>query len=192
MSTWFDEQYYLTVKLAQLHAINETDLNGQQYTMKTLLDALDRAGLTPEEHYLQYGRDEGLNPNAYFNEQEYLIAKTAQVNDIRQDGRADWTVEQVATAIKNINMTPLQHYERYGTQETFTNGSLINPSNAFDANAYASAKLYQLEQYGTAQEKSTWAEKNGAELAQYIEEQGMSMVITICCMAPRKPKQMMC
>lgn len=38
-------------------------------------------------------------------------------------------------------MIPVTHYEKYGAYEQFPDGSFINPSNGFDANAYYAAKL---------------------------------------------------
>ena len=144
MSVWFAQVYYLTAKLKQVHAVGEKDPDGNEYTMDTLLEALDRAGLTPEEHYAAWGRVEGLNPNAWFNSVEYLYAKTNQVNSVKQDGRSDWTVDDVLQAMNAEGMTPLEHYQRYGAYETDTNGFAINPSNSFDANGFFAAKLSHL------------------------------------------------
>ena len=88
MSLWFSTSYYFSAKLAQLRAVGERDASGHEYTLQTLQDAFTRAGLTPESHFERYGRAEGLNPNPYFNEVEYLQAKTAQVNSIRQEGKS--------------------------------------------------------------------------------------------------------
>ena len=54
--------------------------------------------------------------------------------------------------------------------------NLINPSNAFDANAYVAAKLYQLQTSGTEEEKAEWAGKTAADVVAAIAENGMSPV----------------
>ena len=172
MSTFFDESYYLKSKLAQLHSVGEKDADGNDYTLETLQTAIADAGMTPETHYLIYGRAEKLNPNAYFNESEYLIAKTNQVNSVAQDGRKNWTVDEIKTAIADIGLTPAEHYEIFGGHETDAKGNLINPSNAFDANAYAAAKLFELK----ATEPEKWAGKTAANVVTAIAEAGMSPI----------------
>ena len=176
MAIFFDESYYLKSKLAQLESVGEKDANGTAYTLDSLKQAISDAGMTPETHYQTYGRTEQLNPNAYFNEAEYLIAKTMQVNSIAQDGRTNWTVDEVKAAIEDIGLTPAEHYEVYGGHETDAKGNLINPSNAFDANAYVAAKLYQLQTSGTEEEKAEWAGKTAADVVAAIAENGMSPV----------------
>lgn len=176
MAIFFDESYYLKSKLAQLESVGEKDANGNAYTLDSLKQAISDAGMTPETHYQTYGRTEQLNPNAYFNEAEYLIAKTMQVNSIAQDGRTNWTVDEVKAAIEDIGLTPAEHYEVYGGHETDAKGNLINPSNAFDANAYVAAKLYQLQTSGTEEEKAEWAGKTAADVVAAIAENGMSPV----------------
>lgn len=176
MAIFFDESYYLKSKLAQLESVGEKDANGNAYTLDSLKQAISDAGMTPETHYQTYGRTEQLNPNGYFNEAEYLIAKTMQVNSIAQDGRTNWTVDEVKAAIEGIGLTPAEHYEVYGGHETDAKGNLINPSNAFDANAYVAAKLYQLQTSGTEEEKAEWAGKTAADVVAAIAENGMSPV----------------
>lgn len=177
MATWFDEAYYLKAKLAQLKATNEKDGNGNDYTLTTLKKAIADNGMTPEEHYNAYGRSEGVNPNAYFNEAEYLQAKLEQLHSVNEtDAHGNpYTLTTLKEAIANIGLTPAEHYELYGSHETNGDGTLINPSNAFDANAYAAAKLHQL-QHGTAEERAAWADKTPADVMDAIQDAGMSPV----------------
>lgn len=172
MATFFDESYYLKTKLAQLKSKGEKDADGNDYTLTTLQKAIADAGMTPETHYQLHGRTEQLNPNAYFNEAEYLIAKTNQVNSIAQDGRSNWTVEEVKAAIAGLNMSVAEHYEAFGGHETDAKGNLINPSNAFDANAYVVAKLAEL----VKTEPEKWAGKTASDVIAAIAENGMSPV----------------
>ena len=178
MANFFDETYYLKSKLAQLNSIGETDANGKAYTLTTLKQAIADAGMTPESHYQQYGVTEHLNPNPYFNEVEYLEAKLQQLTSIKAkdaDGK-DYTMTTLKQAIADIGMTAAEHYEKYGSHETDASGNLINPSNAFDANAYVAAKLYQLQHSGTAAEKAQWADKTAADVVQAIADADMSLV----------------
>ena len=78
----------------------------------------------------------------------------------------------------------------YGGHETDAKGNLINPSNAFDANAYVAAKLYQLQTSGTEEEKAEWAGKTAADVVAAIAENGMSPV-SHYEMVRRKPMQEM-
>lgn len=149
MSYLFDEAYYVACKLAQLKSVQEKDpRTGQDYTRDGLYKAFADAGLTPREHYEAYGRSEKLNPNPYFNEYEYLEAKARQLNsvgDLPNPAGGPWDAEAVLKAITEAGMSPAEHYEIYGAFERDADGNFINPSNAFDANAYWSAKLAQLQ-----------------------------------------------
>ncbi len=145
MAYAFDEGYYIRSVLALLNSGKAVAQGGAPYTEAAFRQAVSDAGLTLKEHYEGFGRFEGLNPNAYFNEREYLAAKLKQLHSL---GAADGsgrphTLESLAKAIAGLGMTPVEHYERIGAYETDAAGNYINPSNAFDANAYFAAKLLQ-------------------------------------------------
>mgnify|MGYP005868588779 CR=1 FL=1 len=177
-SSAFDQSYYLASKLAQLHSTGETDANGNAYTMASLTATLAAQGMSPLQHYLQFGRDEGLNPNAWFNESEYLNAKLAQLHSTGEtDASGDpYTLASLQQAISDAGMTPLEHYEQFGHAETNADGTLINPSNAFDANAYVAAKLYQLQTAGSSAEQAAWADKSPADVLASLEDASLSPV----------------
>ena len=177
-SSAFDQSYYLASKLAQLHSTGETDANGNAYTMASLTATLAAQGMSPLQHYLQFGRDEGLNPNAWFNESEYLNAKLAQLHSTGEtDANGDpYTLASLQQAISDAGMTPLEHYEQFGHAETNADGTLINPSNAFDANAYVAAKLYQLQTAGSSAEQAAWADKSPADVLASLEDASLSPV----------------
>ncbi|MBZ9557619.1 hypothetical protein KGQ96_06035 [Halomonas coralii] len=57
----FDSTEYLKDKLAQLQESGATQANGEAYeTIADVANAFQAAGLSPLEHYNQYGQDEGL------------------------------------------------------------------------------------------------------------------------------------
>lgn len=129
----FNESYYLNAKLTALQA-TETEWVGKTTDfLKTVLQNV--YGLTAEDHYNQYGRTEGLAPNAYFNADEYKLAKATAMFDsgkyltieaAQADFDAKWPFDSY------------QHYLLYGSKEG------INPSNSFDESAYYDAKLADL------------------------------------------------
>lgn len=177
-SSTFDPSYYLASKLAQLRSTGEVDADGNAYTMASLTATLAAQGMSPLQHYLQFGRDEGLNPNAWFNESEYLNAKLAQLHSTGEtDANGDpYTLASLRQAISDAGMTPLEHYEQFGHAETNADGTLINPSNAFDANAYVAAKLYQLQTTGSSEEQTAWADKSPADVLAALEDASLSPV----------------
>lgn len=147
MAGFFDEGYYLSHKVAQLAKDDLTAADGSAYTPETLKTYFSELGITPEAHYKEYGRGEALNPNPYFNETEYLTAK----KDLLAQANPAWvdiSISELRLFMEQLGVTPAEHYEQYGAFESDTNGVLLNPSNAFDANAYFAAKLVTLKASG--------------------------------------------
>nr|MCR5814195.1 hypothetical protein [Desulfovibrio sp.] len=172
----FDLEYYLSSKLAQLKAHNDKDSNGQDYTRETLLQAIHKVGMTAEQHYQKYSVTEGTSANPYFNTVEYLKAKLQQLqNSADAAERVEWagkTIEDVAKAFKAAGLSAEEHYLRYGCRETDQDGKFINPSNAFDANAYVAAKLAQL----CATDPDHWQGKTALDVMEAIVKAGMTPV----------------
>ena len=166
---YFDETYYLQSKLAQLKNIGESyHPDGETWNATNLKAFMLEQGMTPQEHYLRYGRSEGLDPNPYFNEAEYLQSKTNQLNSVRElkpgaDTFSNWTVADTLKAITDAGMLPVEHYERYGAFETSGGGDFINPSSALDTSAYWSAKLSQLQ---TTEPNGNWTQEKMLEAFQ--------------------------
>lgn len=178
MTTMFDAAYYLRAKTAQLNGAGKTDDEGVAYTPESFLALLGRLDLTPEEHYERFGKFEGLNANAYFNEREYLAAKVRQLQSIgeKDANGAEYTVGSLSLLLASSGMSPLEHYSRFGAYETDAEGNFINPSNAFDVNAYLSAKLLHAHTTNSVVNDKTGAEISMDDLVAAMVESGLSPV----------------
>ncbi len=128
---YFSESDYLTSKLAQLNASGVT----QYKTTAQVKAAIEAAGFTTQQHFEAFGADERTSPNQYFNANEYLAAKAAQLN--KQGNVTTWTADTVAAAIKSAGMSVYSHFEKYGWYEG------VNPSNSFSVSAYLATKATQ-------------------------------------------------
>lgn len=155
-STWFDQNHYMSLKLAQMQATDPS------YTMFKLEKAIADAGFTPYEHFVAYGADENLSPNPFFNTFEYLEAKANQLNTA--GGSDVWSAASVLSAIESAGMNPWEHYAKYGSAEG------VNPSNNFDEATYLSLKLAQLQR----DEPKEWADKTEADVLKAFEDAGLS------------------
>ncbi|MBO4369058.1 MAG: hypothetical protein J5803_03035, partial [Desulfovibrio sp.] len=171
MSFSFNEDYYIASKLAQLAANHETDSNGTPYIATTLRQAIHKAHMTVKQHYDRYATKENTSANSYFNTQEYLNAKLAQLNSTHE-GNKTWTMSMLKQALQKVGLTAESHYHKYGSFEYDADGKLINPSNAFDANAYVAAKLAQLQ----ATDQAHWGNKTAKDVVNAIHRCGMDIV----------------
>ena len=134
--TWFNEQHYLSSKLAQLNSSGATEYD----TTEQVRLAIAAAGLTTYEHFQQFSLEEKTSPSEYFNTFEYLQAKADQLN-AENDTEQMWTVDSVADAFKEAGYTNAwNHFDDHGMDEG------VNPSNNFNATAYLEAKLAQLQE----------------------------------------------
>lgn len=141
---YFDKTYYLQSKLTALQAAGGPTASGGAWTTDSLLAAIAASGMTPQSHYEAYGRSEGLSPNAYFNEYEYMQSKLRQMQSLEPN--AGWNMKKLEQAFAEAGLIPADHYALYGWKEFDKEGNFLNPSNGFDANGYWSAKLLQLRQ----------------------------------------------
>lgn len=178
MAYTFDEAYYLKVKLAQMESVDARDMDGNAYTEASLREALTQKGITLQEHYEAFGRAEGLNPNPYFNETEYVLALTRQLNSLgEKDARGNsFTPASVRKAIADEGMIPAEHYERVGAYATDAQGCYVNPSNAFDVNAYFAAKLLQVWSTNEVVNGNSGTDIPMADLLEIMASSGMSPV----------------
>ena len=106
--TWFDVDTYMANKLAQIQAIEPKGA----WTEEKLKKAFEDNGYKGDEgvfqHFIDFGMDENVSPNAQFDAVFYLRAKADQLNTIMQDGKSDWSVVNVLDAINaagNITST---------------------------------------------------------------------------------------
>lgn len=178
MDYLFSQKCYVGLKLAQLKYKGIKDASGAEYTETTLLQKISADGMTPQQHYERYGRQEGLNPNGFFNEKEYLEAKLKQlhsINELDKNGKA-YTMETLKQAIANAGLLPVEHYERYGAFETDAKGNFINPSNAFDVNAYFQAKLLEVRQSGEAVEGKKGNDITMADVIEAFQDSNLSPI----------------
>lgn len=148
MNIWFDENYYLDSKLTQLKLMGIKDVDNYEYSYQKLKEAIAFVSLTPEKDYLLFGREEGLNPNPYFNENEYLTSKLLSLQEDCKY-KSEWinkSIDDLRTYMINVaHMTPIEHYTTIGWYETHYDGSLLNPSNIFNADEYFRNKLAHLQ-----------------------------------------------
>lgn len=136
---WFDADVYMQNKLVQMQASDPA------YTTTDLVDAFAKAGYVGPEgyyaHFVQYGADEDVAPNAFFNAQEYYTAKAAQYYGEAFTG-SELQVAEVKALIQAADMNAWTHYQQYGSAEG------VDPSNAFDASAYCAAKALAMNDAG--------------------------------------------
>ncbi len=132
---WFNVALYMRNKLAQVRA----DEPQAGWDGDSVNAAFIRSGFLGDEgayrHFLDYGQDEGVSPNQYFNAAQYLSFKTALFYNT---SAPSVTAEQrafVKTAIENAGMSLWDHYNQFGSAEG------VNPSNFFDNETYMLKKL---------------------------------------------------
>jgi hypothetical protein len=129
---WFDETYYLTTKLNQLQQSGQTQFTN----VLQVKNAIEAAGLTAFDHFNAYSLVERTSPNQFFNTTQYLAAKANQLNAAQ--GVTTWTADSVSLAFAAAGFaSAYAHYAQFG----WTEG--VNPSNAFDNDAYLATKAQE-------------------------------------------------
>lgn len=132
--SWFNYEFYMGAKLAQMQ---KAEPEGN-WTVSKLVDAFAQNGFMGEDgaydHFVQYGAAEEVAPNADFNASEYYAAKAAQFYGVEPSAVTELQIANVKALINNAGMNAWTHYVQYGSNEG------VNPSNAFDADAYLAAK----------------------------------------------------
>ncbi|MCG7600450.1 hypothetical protein MHM84_11675 [Halomonas sp. McH1-25] len=160
----FNKEYYLNAKLEALQTNPETSAEWQGRDIAALEAALSEDyGLTPEEHYLNFGYQENLTPNAYFDPDQYVQAKAQSLVDSGQYDNVTQAREAFEAAWQG---DAYEHYLQYGASEG------INPSNDFDASAYYEGKLAGLQaDPATADE---WANASVDDVKAAFDEAGLT------------------
>ena len=160
----FDKEFYLNAKLAQLQNDPQTAADWADKDAAFLEARLENGfGLTALQHYEQFGFQENLGPNAFFNPAEYIRAKaTAMFND---PSTSYLTIDEAAEDFVNIwNGNVYNHYLQFGESEN------VNPSNAFDVSSYLEAKLAQLQET----QPEEWAGRDVSDVAAAFEASGLT------------------
>lgn len=147
--TWFDADYYLKGKLAQLKAVDpQGKLNDGKVwsTVDDVKAALEAAGYEGDEglyqHFVDHGMDENISPNEGFDAMFYLKSKADDLNVVKYEGK-EWTAASVLNAFKAAGIeSAWEHYQLYGSNEG------IATSIDFDSEAYFVAKVKQLNDTG--------------------------------------------
>lgn len=120
-------------KLAQMQKTNPA---GNWITGK-LVDAFAQNGFLGEdgayEHFVQFGANEDV------------AAKAAQFYGVEPSAVTELQIANVKAIIAENGMNAWTHYVQYGSDEG------VNPSNAFDADAYLDAKTAALVAAGEKQ-----------------------------------------
>lgn len=122
---------YLGNKADQMNA-GQTLAAGQTaggWTAQSVLDEINRQGMTPDEWFLRYGLGEGISaggkdysgnaPAVFYDYDALLRDKAADLSAEGYLGIAHWTARDVAAEIANQGMTVPQWYELYGKQEGY-------------------------------------------------------------------------
>ena len=158
---WFDYETYMANKLAQLKA---SDPDGN-WTVSKLVDAFAQNGFLGEEgaydHFTQFGAAEDVAPNADFNASEYYAAKAAQFYGVEPKDVTELQIANVKAIINANGMNAWTHYVQYGSDEG------VNPSNAFDADAYLAAKAAAMGGEWTADKVAEAIKGNGMTVLEH-------------------------
>lgn len=128
--TWFDKTAYFNNKLAQL---------GEGWDNLQLKAAFEAAGYAYTEeglyqHFMDFGKTEGVSPTAWFDSSQYLYNKAAQFYDKTNVSANE--VKSIDLAMEGAGMTPWDHFDRYWAEYYNTKGVFLNPSAGFDVTAY--------------------------------------------------------
>lgn len=124
---YFNEAEYLSAKLQALKSNAATKTDWSSKSVTELKAALALAG----------GADAaagGIDVDTF---------ATAKVNQLVQQGGEQWATSDIYALVALAGIT--QRYETLEAFGTEAGGTLLNSSNAFDANTYFAAKLAQLQ-----------------------------------------------
>lgn len=184
---WFQARDYFYNKLAQMNTSNA------DYTAEDLAKAFNEAGYTiasPAEadinaaasqlyrHFEDWGNAENVSPNGYFIVADYMANKIDQLNKSGQtppDNFSEWNNDSLNAAMQQAGIESYwDHYILYGTAEG------INPSAAFDTEAYLAAKADQLNNLPEGQQQplpdGTLGKWDAALVATALQQAGLNAI----------------
>lgn len=177
---WFDEDVYIAGKLAEGNTIR---YEGVVWNEIMVEQALDQAG-GAYQNWLQAGNHENVSPSKYFDVATYLTNKAAQLNAAGYNGKSDYTAQAVLDDFNKIGLSVWDHYTLYGQVEG------INPSNAFDNDAFFEAKMQVLNSWNDGQgwegktdwtvpEVKAWFAANGINpIMNYLDNPEGAVMVT--------------
>jgi len=148
-----DTSFYLAQKLAQLQKSGAKTSTGANYTtVQEVAAAFANAGLTAAQHFTQFGQFEGLSPNANFDVAQYYGFKANQLNatNVAKPGGGAWTALDVELNFIQSKISAWNHFVQFGFKEG------VNPSNAFDLEAYYASKAANLNSKGSTNAGAAW------------------------------------
>lgn len=156
---FFDYEIYMTNKLVQMQKAEPA----AGWTMSKLMEVFAENGFVGAEgayaHFTQFGAAEEVAPNASFNANEYYAAKAAQFYKVEPNAVTEFQIANIKQIITSNGMNAWTHYQQFGSAEG------VNPSNAFDADAYLAAKAVAMGDGWTA-----------AKIADAIKANGMTVL----------------
>ena len=148
---WYNDDHYISEKVDECNTIkfgDQSDWNADS-VKAALASAFGEETYAPwmgYDNFVSNGNAENCSPSQYFVVSEYLAAKAAQLNEIQYEDKTDWDQAKVLDAFRAANISAWDHYTTTGQQEG------INPSNAFDNDAFFTAKCAIL---------NAWQNKDG-------------------------------
>ena len=129
--SWFDAELYMANKLEQL---------GDGWSEQSMLAAFNEAGYSGEQgyyrHFLDWGNQENVSPNQYFDNEYYFQNKLLQLQTTDPNG--NWTLASTKQAFADANLSAWDHYRLYGISEG------VDPCGGFSTSEYLNAKLDEL------------------------------------------------
>ena len=141
---WYNDDHYISEKVDECNTIKFGAVEGEEFTPWTEASVRDFMAAANNEasyaswmgydNFVSNGNAENCSPSQYFVVSEYLAAKAAQLNEIQYEDKTDWDQAKVLDAFRAANISAWDHYTTTGQQEG------INPSNAFDNDAFFTAK----------------------------------------------------
>ncbi|MYL24809.1 hypothetical protein GLV89_13580 [Halomonas alkaliantarctica] len=117
MAIEFNTDFYIQSKFNQLEAAGRLEEFGLT-DVASLATFFEENGVDAQQHYLNSGMEEGINPSPEFDTNAYLNAKLAQLQGEQFEGAYDdWTVDDLIAFFQERGLTPLAHYNRSGINE---------------------------------------------------------------------------